>query len=205
MPFFPHIGKEVQFRLFSSTSKVFEKDNASNIISTTTKMIYNLHRLFLFISPLLPSQTDTQNHLKILLPFLDDSALEDGDDLNLNENHGDHDEQEYHDGATKLQLLHSKPSVSFDKNVKQDNHHYPLLTQQQHNDNDDDAPHADDNDDDNDDDARPQLHGNAPSQSDQPPAPTSAKFQNPAQMEPILSRTKYNLRPNPPRNQKYFQ
>merc|ERR1712105_450478 len=106
--------------------------------------------------------------------------------------------------GTKLQLLHYKPSVSFDKNVKQDNHHYPLLTQQQHNDNDDDARHADDNDDDNDDD-RPQLHGNAPSQSDQPPVPTSAKFQNPAQMEPILSRTKYNLRPNPPRNQKYFQ
>merc|ERR1711894_96882 len=77
-------------------------------------------------------------------------------------------------------------------------------------DDDDDARHADDNDDDNDDDAphadaRPQLHGNAPSQSDQPPVPTSAKFQNPAQMEPILSRTKYNLRPNPPRNQKYFQ
>merc|ERR1712208_188908 len=144
LPFFPHIGKEVQFRLFSSTSKVFEKDNASNIISNTTKMIFNLHRLFLFISPLLPSQTDTQNHLKILLPFLDDSALENGDDLNLNENQDDHDEHEYHDGA----------------------------------------PHADDNDDDNDDDARPQLHGNAPSQSDQPPAPTSAKFQKPAQMEP---------------------
>ena len=216
LPLFPHIGKEVQFRLFSATSKVFEKDNAANIISTTTKMIYNLHRLFLFLSPLLPNQTETQNHLKILLPFLDNDAHghDDDDDLNPDDSFGDHDDDGRPDGSTKLQPLHSKPSVSFDNDVKQDNQHYPPLSQQQHNDNDngqiDDANHGDDRDNGRDgdgdgDNPRPHLHANAPSEGDQPPISTSAEFQSPAQNEPILSRAKYNLRRNPPRNRKYFQ
>jgi hypothetical protein len=150
--------------------------------------------------------------LKILLPFLDND--DDDDDLNPDDSFGDHDDDGRPDGSTKLQPLHSKPSVSFDNDVKQDNQHYPPFSQQQHNDNDngqiDDANHGDDRDNGRDgdgdgDNPRPHLHANAPSEGDQPPISTSAEFQSPAQNEPILSRAKYNLRRNPPRNRKYFQ
>ena len=207
IPLFPHLGDEVQFRMTNPLSKMSSQGSAQNVLTNSSKVIFNLHKISKFLAPLLPTYKETQNYLRTIVLSLkdDDDDVDNNDDDNISiyddphdDNLDKHDDETHNDNENAINI-YVKPSVSFDPSTK-------ISV------NDDDDDDDDDNNDDDDDAGRPsvQLHSPAPSsenqESHQPRSPASRpiKLLRPKESVPPVNRQlKYNLRKNPSPSRKY--
>ena len=227
IPFFAHLGKEIQYRAFTPLSRISEQPNAHDVIKNTTTIIYNLHKVFSFLSALLPDDKETRNFLRtIVLPLQQDLQLSE-----TANGHDDHDDLDHLDvgqsadyvdhNSDDKTLIYTKPSVSFklgaQPSPEKSKRDYNADQVDDNDDNaDDNADQVDDNDDTADDNLlRPQFHSRAPLFDDRffdsETSPTkqtrhdqTLTLTRPKQFEPPPNRQrKYNLRTNPKPSQKY--
>ena len=195
LPIYPYTG-EIQFRMFTPLMKMTKQDSAQNVLSNTTKLILNIHKISSFLAPLLPSYSNSQDHMRtIILNIVADDPNVVADD-DHHENSGDR-----HEHSGDPVDLYVKPSVSFDPSTKT-------------NDADNDANDADNDANDADDDAAaersaPPILGGAPFSENLVPqqsAPPHQLIHLPRQRNstrPIARAAKYNLRTNPRPNPKF--
>ena len=191
LPIYPYTG-DIQFRMFTPLMKMSKQDTAQNVFSNTTKLILNIHKISSFLAPLLPSYSNSQDHMRtITLSIVADDPNIVADD--------DHQEK-----SGDLVDLYVKPSVSFDPSTK---------TGPDDNDDNDDDDGGDGGDDGDDVIAAqrsvPRILGGAPlsenlipQQSVPPPQLIDLPRQRNS-IHPIARAAKYNLRTNPRPNPKF--
>ena len=207
IPFFPHLGDQIQFRIFSPRSRISGQDGAQNVITNTTKIILNLHKVFTFLAPLLPSYKETKGFLRtVTLSLGDDKAHHDDDGDGGDDDDRDHQNGRQVDGpdiGNDNTRIYMKPTVSFDPSTKPDADDDDGGDGQGVHDEDDEGGNG-----------RPtvQLHGRAPSTDNIAPEnrnnqPSSKEitFSRPKikPAAPLERQQKYNLRSNPQPSRKY--
>merc|ERR1712240_325423 len=122
MGLYPHLGQEIQFRIVQPTSRIKRTESAQNVLINSTKIILNVHKLLMFLAPILPNRSNTQTFLRTVHvkdQYDDDHGDdEDGDDPVVetmqNENDDDNaNDGDNHDGGDdQIKLVH-RPSVKF--------------------------------------------------------------------------------------------
>ena len=209
LPIYPYTG-DIQFRMFTPLMKMSKQDTAQNVFSNTTKLILNIHKISSFLAPLLPSYSNSQDHMRtITLSIIADDPTIVADDPNIVADDpnivaddpnivADDDHQEK---SGDLVDLYVKPSVSFDPSTK---------TGPDDNDDDDGGDGGDDGDDviaaQR---SVPRILGGAPLSENlipQQSVPPPQLIDLPRQRNsshPIARAAKYNLRTNPRPNPKF--
>ena len=224
LPLFPHLGEEIQFRVVQPTSRIKQVESAQNVLANSSKVILNIHKLLLFLSPILPNRPNTQAFLRTVQvrdenhdQNAGDDDVEDAEepvavepmqDNDKDDNANDGDDQNDDD---QIKLV-NKPSVKFnlpspgtvdnnddDDNTSNDDHNGD------HNDNN--ANNGDGDNDDIDNNGVDHLHLLASSDSNA--IPTNSSQTMPLAKDMIVHRRsksssptsfprkKYNLRENP--------
>ena len=219
LPLYPHLGEEIQFRIVEPTSRIKKTESAQNVLVNSTKIILNVHKLLMFLAPILPNRSNTQAFLRTVhVKGQDDGDdggdNEDGDDPVVETMQNDNDDDNANDGDNhnggddQIKLVH-RPSVKFSLpspeavNVNDNDHNTSNDTGNHENDN------GSDDDNDNDDiggDGVDHLHLQF-SDSNLTPANSSNATplpkdiivpKRPKNSSPSsISRNKYNLRQNP--------
>merc|ERR1712240_644255 len=84
MGLYPHLGQEIQFRIVQPTYRIKRTESAQNVLVNSTKIILNVHKLLMFLAPILPNRPNTQAFLRTVhVKGQDDGDHgddEDGDD-----------------------------------------------------------------------------------------------------------------------------
>ena len=223
LPLFPHLGEEIQFRVVQPTSRIKQVESAQNVLANSSKIILNVHKLLLFLSPILPNRPNTQAFLRTVHVRDQDDDQNAGDDdvedveepvavepMQDNDNDDSANDGDNHNGDDQIKLV-NKPSVKFnlpspgtvddndnDDNTSNDDH---AGDHDNNNVSDDDG-----NNDDIDNDGVDHLHLLA---SDPNAIPTNSSQTMPLAKDMIVPRrpkfsspssfpsNKYNLRQNP--------
>ena len=219
LPLYPHLGEEIQFRIVEPTSRIKRTESAQNVLVNSTKIILNVHKLLMFLAPILPNRSNTQAFLRTVhVKGQDDGDdggdNEDGDDPVVETMQNDNDDDNANDGDNhnggddQIKLVH-RPSVKFSLpspeavNVNDNDHNTSNDTGNHENDN------GSDDDNDNDDiggDGVDHLHLQFSDSNSIPANPSNATPlpkdivvpKRPKNSSPSsISRNKYNLRQNP--------
>ena len=90
LPLFGHFGDDIQFKMIDKFSYLKKSENADSILSNTVKILINLHKLLVFLSPILPTLGDVQ---KTLLVDISEDEYDQHDHDDGNHDVDDHDEE----------------------------------------------------------------------------------------------------------------
>ena len=124
LPMLSHLGKEIQFRIVKKYDHLKKSDSNLDVNHKITQILLNLHKLVIFLAPILPKNQETQNLINIDLSSNgsgDDETDHHQNDDDHNKNDGDH---QNHIDDDHLDVEHNGPADD-DRQAPQqgDDHH----------------------------------------------------------------------------------
>ena len=81
LPLFSNLGRELQFRIVENYDHLTKEPNPVSVAEYINKILINLHKLFLFLQPILPNPHDTQRIID--LSYINDTEEDVAPDLNV--------------------------------------------------------------------------------------------------------------------------
>ena len=97
LPMFSHLGKEIEFRIVKKFDRLKKKESQIDIHQKITQILLNLHKLVIFLAPILPKSKETQNLINIDLSNDDEDGIGDHHDDNDDDHHYEDDDDNHGD------------------------------------------------------------------------------------------------------------
>ena len=98
LPLFGHLGDDIQFKMIENLAYLKKSETADSVLDNTTKILINIHKLFVFLSPILPTLEDVPKVLT--LDITEGEHDQDNDNNSDDESDDDHPDKDDHTEIT---------------------------------------------------------------------------------------------------------